>query len=177
MKKDLLTHFSFLISIFIFISIYRGWLALEYLPFWYGGILGTLLPYADYLIYIYLVKPKEQISQQTAALISEKKVVQTWDVLIETRNQKSDLIFHTSYFQLIFLAFSFLIITSTTDLLGRGLVLAFLLHLLVDQFVDYVENKNLDSWFGKYIEISDNEKRLWYLFGNFAALLFLGFIF
>lgn len=177
MKKSLLTQFSFLISFFIFIFIFKGWLDLKYLPFLYGGIFGMLLPYADYFIYVYLVKPQERGSQQAVSSISQKKYFQTLDTLVKTRNQRSDLVFHTAYFQLLFLAFSFLVMTSMINLFGRGLVLAFLLHVLVDQFIDLAETKNLDFWFAKHIVIADKDKRVGYLIANFAAFLLLGFLF
>jgi len=107
MKKDLAIHFIFLFSFFILISLFKGWFSLEYLPFWFGGILGTLLTDLDHLIYIYLLKPKEMISQQIAQLISQKQFAQTWNGMSALRGKGAELIFHQIYFQLIFLVFGF----------------------------------------------------------------------
>ncbi|MBU0569952.1 hypothetical protein KKB40_04190 [Patescibacteria group bacterium] len=176
MKKDLLTHFSFLISYFLFISLFRHWFPLDFLPFWFGGIIGTILPDVDHLLYVYFLKPKEAVSQNVSSLISEKKVKESWDVLADTRTQRSELIFHTAYFQVIFLALTLWVVTSSGSLFGRGLVLAFSLHILIDQLIDLMETKNLDNWFAKILVINDKEYRRWYLAINFVLLLALGFL-
>lgn len=175
MKKDLLTHFSFFIAFFIFISIFRGLLKSDFLPFWFGGIIGSILPDIDHLIYVYLTKPQEAVSQKVDNLINNNKFKETWDLLAVTRSKRLDLIFHTAYFQLIFLAFAFLVITSSSSLLGKGIVLAFSLHLLIDQAIDLTETKNLDNWFRKIIIISDKNQRKWYLITNIGILLIFGF--
>ena len=138
--------------------------------------MGTLLPDADHLLYVYFLKPKEAVSQKVSSLISEKKVRESWDVLAETRTQRPELIFHTAYFQMIFLALTLWVVTSSGNLFGRGLVLAFSLHILIDQFIDLMETKNLDNWFRKTLVIKDKEYRRWYLAANFILLLVLGFV-
>jgi len=175
MKKDLLTHFSFFVAFFIFISIFRGWLKLDFLPFWFGGIIGSILPDIDHLIYVYLVKSHEPVSQAVDNLISNSKFKKTWDLLALKRSKRVDLIFHTAYFQLIFLIFAFLVITSSGSLLGTGIVVAFSLHLLIDQLIDLTETKNLDNWFRKVITISNEKQRNWYLVTNIVILLIFGF--
>jgi hypothetical protein len=82
MKKDLATLY-FRHSFFILISVYRDWLSLSFMPFWLGGIMGTLLPDIDYLIYVYVFKPKESSSQEVAGLISQRNLSKSWDTLNE----------------------------------------------------------------------------------------------
>jgi hypothetical protein len=176
MKKELITHFSFLVAFFIFISIFRGWLTYAYLPFWFGGIIGTILPDLDHIIYTYFLRPHELTSQRVHRLVYEKDLKRTWDLLAATRTERGSLIFHTAYFQMIFLVFAFLVITSSGSLLGKGLVLAFVLHLLLDQFIDLVETGNLDNWFGKVIKLMDKKQRRWYLFANLLTFLIFGFL-
>ena len=138
--------------------------------------MGTLFPDLDHLFYIYVLRPGETASQKVSSLISEKKVVQSWNVLTETRIKRPELIFHTAYFQIIFLVLALWVVTSSGNLFGRGLVLAFSLHLLVDQLIDRMELKNLNNWFAKILTLNDKEYRRWYLIANFAALLVLGFV-
>jgi len=137
---------------------------------------GTLLPDVDHLFHVYFLKPKEAVSQKVSSLISEKKVRESWDTLVETRIQRPELIFHTAYFQVIFLALTLWVITSSGSLFGRGLVLAFSLHLLIDQLIDLMETKNLDNWFRKILVIKDKEYRQWYLVSNFILLLVFGLV-
>jgi hypothetical protein len=175
-KKDLLTHFTFLIAFFIFISLFKSWLALSFLPFWIGGILGTLLPDLDHLIYVYLLKPHELTSQRVNSLIASRNIVKTWNLLASTRSERTELIFHTVSFQLIFLIFAFLVVTSSGSLLGRGLVLAFSLHILIDQAIDLIETDNLDNWFRKLPVSLNTRQRHWYLAVTLVTLLILGFV-
>src|SRR3989344_7433727 len=101
MKKDLLTHITFTISLLLVTSIVRSWFSLEFIPFWLGGLFGALLPDVDHLVYIYLLKPKEETSQKAVTLIQERQVAKTWNYIMDTKGDRKDLIFHTAFFQLL----------------------------------------------------------------------------
>lgn len=173
MKKELFVHFSFLISFLILTSLIKGWINLSYWPLWLGGVAGTLLPDLDHLIYIFLLRPYELTSQRATHLLSEKEVVRTLELLAETRYERKDLIFHTLLFQIIFLILTFWIVTSSGNLFGRGLVLAFSLHLIIDQIVDLMETGGLVNWFKNVPFSLDKEKSIYYC----SAVLFLILIF
>ena len=175
MKKDLLIHFVYMIAFFVLISLYKDWIRLEFLPFWFGGILGTLLPDIDHLIYIYVIKPGEATSQKVTDMLSKRQVFKSWDLLATTRGERKELIFHSGYFQFIFIIFALLIITSSGSLLGRGLVLAFMLHLLIDQVIDLMEGGNFDAWFEKLPFALDAEQKCWYLIANGFTFMIFGF--
>jgi hypothetical protein len=176
MKKDLAIHFVFAAALFILFSVYRDWLNLSFVPFWLGAILGTLLPDVDYLIYVYALKPKEAASQEVASLISQRKVVKTWDTLMTSFSERKGLLVHTASFQALFLVFSVWMITSGS-LMGMGLVLAFMLHLIMDQVTDLVETGTIDNWFTGFPVNLTSEQRRWFLVANVLVLLFLGFFF
>jgi len=176
MKKDLLTHFLFTVAFFLLATLVKNWFNSSYYLFWLGGLVGMILPDADYFIYIYFLNPEKQISQQATALIEKRSVLKSWDLLATARSQHSDLIFHSVYFQLIFLVFSFLVVTSSS-LFGRGMVLAFALHLLVDQATDQVERGGIKHWFAKLnIALNPRQER-WYLLAQVFVLVTLGFVF
>lgn len=176
MKKDLAIHFTFAAAFFILISVYRDWLSLAFLPFWFGGVIGTLLPDIDYLIYVYVLKPNESSSREVASLISQKKILKTWDLLVSDFSQRKGLLVHNASFQTLFLIFSILIVTSG-NLLGMGLVLAFMLHLIMDQITDLVDSGSLDTWFVGFPLNLDKEQKRWFLVSNFLVFIFLGFFF
>lgn len=176
MKKDLITHFCFAAAFISLVFIYRRWFSLTYLPFIYGGIIGTILPDLDYILYAYILRPKEGESQQVAALVSEKKIVKTLDFLNSAYAKRSDLLFHTASFQALFVIFAFWVVTSAGSLLGSGLVLMFLLHLLIDEVADWAENKNLDRWFINFPVKFDAEQRYWYLIANGILILAFGIL-
>ena len=177
MKKDLITHFVYMLAFIVLIALYKQWIALEYLPFLFGGIIGTLLPDVDHFIYVYFLRPNEGMSQQVATLMENRSFKKSWNLLANSRTERKNLIIHSAHFQLLFLVFAFLVITSSGSLLGRGLVLAFSLHILIDQIIDYMETKNLDHWFTKLPLTLSFEQKKWYLVGNIVILLILGFFF
>lgn len=146
MRREIIIHFSFLVSFFIFISLARGWLSFPYWPFWLGGVIGTILPDIDHMIYVYFLRPHELTSQRANLLLSKRDIGGVLSLLYHSRGERTNLIFHTGIFQLIFFVLALLVITSSGSFLGRGLVLAFTLHLLVDQFIDYFELGNLENW-------------------------------
>jgi hypothetical protein len=176
MKKEIFIHFSFLISLFVFISVLRGWMSFSYWPFWLGGIIGNFLPDLDHVIYIYFLRPQELTSQRVGYMMGKRDFLGSMDLLVRTRSERTKLIFHTALFQFVFLILSFLVVTSSGSLLGRGIVLAFSLHLLVDQLVDFMELGNLDNWFKNFSLTIDEEKAKIYWAIMLLILLVFSFL-
>jgi len=177
MKKELLIHFAFLTSFLIFASLAREYFSLSFWPFWVGGLVGTILPDVDHFIYIFFLRPQELASQRASYMLGKKNVLGTLNFLAETRYERTKIIFHTATFQIIFTALAFWVISSSGSLFGRGLVLAFLLHILVDQTVDLMDMGNLSTWFKNFPLTfpQDREKLYWGV--NIAILLLFSFIF
>lgn len=173
MKKEIFIHLSFLISIFIFISLFKGWMSFAYWPFWAGGIVGNFLPELDHFIYIYFLRPHELTSQRVNYMLNKREVLKSLNLLARTRSERTKLIFHTAGFQLIFLVLTFLVITSSGSLFGRGLVLAFSLHLLIDQVVDLMEIGSLDIWFQELpITLNDELRKGFFILMLLVFLIF-----
>lgn len=176
MRKEIFIHFSFLVSFFIFVSLVKGWLNFSYWPFWAGGVLGTILPDLDHILYVFFLRPQEYVSQRFNHMIGQRDLWGSISLLAETRNERTKLIFHTALFQIIFLILAFLIVTSSGSIFGRGIVLAFLLHLTVDEVVDLMEMGSLENWFRQTpIVLNKNQINL-YLAINVGILLLFGFL-
>lgn len=176
MKKELFIHYSFLISFFILVSLFKGWLDVSYWPFWIGGIIGNILVDVDHFIYIYFLKPYELTSKRVDYMIGKRNVRGSLNLLADTREERKDLIFHTIFFQLLFFVLTFLVVTSTDSILGRGIVFAFSLHLLVDQAVDLMEIGNLNNWL-KFLPLKlEEDKHGVYWISSFILLLFFAFL-
>jgi hypothetical protein len=176
MRKELFIHFSFLGSFFVFLSLFKGWFSLAYWPLWLGAFVGTLLPDLDHILYVYLLRPQEYVSQRFNHMIGQRDLWGSLSLLAETRNERTKLIFHTALFQIIFLVFAFLVVTSSGSVFGRGIVLAFMLHLIVDEVVDLMETNGLINWFRQTpIVLNKNQANL-YLAANSGILLLFGFL-
>lgn len=165
-----------MISFFILITIYRKWFDLYYIPFWIGGVIGTILPYLDQIIYVYVIKPAETSSQKIVAMVDRRDLLGAVRSLVEIRYQRDKLIFHNAQFQLLFLILTFFVVSSSGSVFGRGIVLAFSLHLFIDQIIDLMETGDLKIWFTKLPVDLDREQRRWYLVFNFLILLVLGLL-
>lgn len=165
MRKDFFVHLAFLVSFLILATVIKGWIDLAYWPFWVGMIIGTILPDVDHFIYVYLLSPTDLTSQRVSHALSKREIWNSISLLYDTRRERSKLIFHTAWFQVLFVALAFFVSTSSGSTIGLGLVLAFSLHILVDQLVDLVETRNLDSWFrGFFLSIQMDTKRYWIYF-------------
>jgi len=175
MKKDIITHATFLLSFFLVITLIKHWFRLNYLYFWLGGFVGTFLPVFDHVFYVYILRPYEQASIDIRNLLSQRQFKRALSLIYFTKRERIKLILHTAYFQIIFLVLSFLVITSSGSLFGRGLVLAFSLHLFIDEAIDYMEKKDIGNWFRDLAVTMDNDKVRIYLLANVFALCFLGF--
>ncbi len=161
MTKEVLIHFSLLIVLFALLTLFRGLIpnSLEtlflVLPLWIGGVMGTLLPDIDHLIYVRFLKPQELTSQRVEHLAVNKDLKGAVTLLSATSSERTQLIFHTAFFQIIFVVLTFLVVTSSASFLGRGLVLGFSLHLIVDQLTDMRKLGSITGWF-KNLPISLN---------------------
>ena len=176
MKKEAFLHLSFLVSFFVFISIFKGWVSLSYWPLWVGGLVGNLLTDFDHVIYVFFLKPHELTSQRASYMMGKKRFFDTVDLLAKTRTERTSLIFHSILFQLVFLVLTFFVITSSGNLFGRGLVLAFSLHLLVDQAVDLMEIGSLNTWFNNFPITIPEDKQGAYWGISMLVLLIFGFL-
>lgn len=156
--------------------IIRGWFDLSHPEFLLGILIGTMLPDLDHLIYVYYLKPHELTSQRTMRFMKQRKFRQVLDLLYNTRSERYSLVFHSGLFQVIFSVFSFYVLTSSGNFFGRGLVLAFLLHLVLDQYLDLMLNKNIQNWFHNF-QVNLNEKQAkYYIYTMFGVLMFLSFV-
>jgi hypothetical protein len=173
-RKELLRHF---LAAFVFITLVllaKGWFELTYLTIFLGGVVGTLLPDLDHLIYVFFLAPQELSSQRVGSMVAKRNFWEAVNFLAETRMERKELIFHTIFFQLLFIVVTFFVITSSGSVFGRGLVLAFSLHFLVDQLVDFRETGGIDNWFyNSPLKIPEGKIKL-YLWAVLAILLFLG---
>jgi hypothetical protein len=181
-KKEILTHLSYLFVFTVIVVLLKGWIKLDLDNakivglFILGGLLGTALPDIDHLIYVYLLRPQDLTSQRVDYLMAKHQVWQMFELMASTREERKQLIFHTAHFQIIFWILSFLVISSTGSIFGAGLVLAFSLHLLVDQLLDLLKLDHLTNWFRAVNIEMEKEKYMFYWIGNLIVLFVLTFV-
>jgi hypothetical protein len=176
MRRELFIHLSFWFSFFVLLSLVKHFLSLNYWPFWLGGLVGVILPDLDHLIYVYFIKPTDLSSQRVNYLVNKKQIWRSVQLLYETRSERRGLVFHTIFFQIIFLVLTFWIMSSSSSLFGRGLVLSFALHISIDQLVDLVDMKHLGNWLKFFpVELDPGKSKIFWSIGMFLVLI-MGFL-
>lgn len=185
MKKEILIHSLSILFFILIVIVVRQWFSLSFWPIIPGIIIGTLLPDIDHLIYVYYLRPYEVTSQRAIYGVQKGELVKTWELLASTRSERKHLILHTALFQTIFIVLSFLIITSSASILGRGIVIAFMLHLVVDQALDIKQSGSLANWFHNFpllsqieneVDATNKTRTMVYFFINIAILLILSLV-
>ncbi|MFH1601400.1 MAG: hypothetical protein ABIB61_00390 [Candidatus Shapirobacteria bacterium] len=150
-KKEVYSHLIASLAAFVLLEII--WLftgsfsILKAFIFASGLIIGTFLLDADHLIYWFFLKPDFEESKIARELWQKKN----WKGLLKhlEANHKNhvSLVFHHFIFQVLLLVLTFFIFTSTSNVFGKGLVLALDLHLLVDIREDLKADPNhLRNW-------------------------------
>lgn len=172
MKRELSIHFIFWLVYFILIFLLKRYFSPSYIPFAIGGLIGVVLPDLDHLIYAYFVKPGDLTSQRINYLVNKSEIKRTIELLYETREERRELIFHSIFFQGIFFVLMFWILSSSGSQLGRGLVLSFMLHLSVDQFIDLKNMNSLSSWFQNLpFKLDLNQSKIYWITTTSLILL------
>lgn len=175
--KNFASYIFSMVILFAIVTVLRGWIELFVIPFWIGGLIGIFLPEVDHLIYAYFLRPHEYDSQRMQRMVQQGQVIQSVQMGSETRTEHQSLVFHTIYFQVIFALFSLFVVTSTGSLLGRGIVLGFLINLVVDQYFDLQKNQALENWFRQTkLSLSRAQASL-YVLGNALAIVLLALLF
>ena len=166
---------SLTLSYLLILVIIKRQFNVSLLEFFAGAVLGLVLPYLDYFVYAFVTAPKDNVSVKALGEIRQRKIISALGTLYYDSGVIKDLIFHTIYFYITLVAFTFWVVTSSGSYFGRGLALAFTFHLFVIQLSDFMNFGTL-SWLTKYNISLDRERKLWYLGGNFVLLFFLGLL-
>lgn len=176
LKKEITSHFLVTLIWLVAISLLRWYLKWNLVFLWLGGLFGTFLLDIDHLIYWFFTSQEKQDSK-IAKMLWQKKDFKGLLLLLERyHDTHTRLIFHTALFQVIFLIFSFFIFTSSESFFAWGLVGAINLHLLKDEWEEYLKGKeeHLNDWLFWQVkkEISLGEQKI-YLLSATVLFLFL----
>jgi hypothetical protein len=111
-----------------------------------GGFIGTFLVDLDHFLYAFLLNPQDLASQRAIYYLKKREYIRAFLVLWDTKENRTHQVFHSFSFQIIFLILAFWVVSSSGSLFAIGLVLAFSLHLFVDQLLSLLTSGNLDLW-------------------------------
>lgn len=138
MKRYVLSHLPMALFYSLIVFVVRsGWWTFEWssiIPWiWWplGVFVGVLILFIDRISYTYAY-PGEQLSQQFAWYIKEKKYLTALELLDSRRLEQERLTFRSSLFMVVWVPLSFFALTSTSGLFGKGVVMGLMLHILTD---------------------------------------------
>jgi hypothetical protein len=145
-----------------------------------GGGLGWILIWVERLVYIYWSHTQTQVAQYARYHFSQRHW-RTGLALLEQRQAEiKELGFRSALFQVVWVGLAVFVLSSTSSSFGQALVMGLGLHILVDEWQDFLSNKRrLKTWLFWQIkrEISDEEMS-WFVYamtGVFALLTWLWF--
>lgn len=147
MKREALIHFGVFVVCFGLVTLFKLPFNTTIVLLWVGGVVGTLVPDLDHLMYAYSLRPHELTSQRVTRLVSEGRVLNAFDLLATTRSERVNLVFHSILLECVFVLLAFWVVSSTASLVGKGMVLAIVVHILVDQAMDIASTGSIKNWF------------------------------
>lgn len=174
MLKKILKIFLPTFIILTIFSLWRWQYGFLLVFFSLGTILGIILLETDHLFYAYLQAPHEYDSQKIRYLLGAKKYREA--LLILFTRSSTHTVFHSVFFQFVFLVILLFVFTSSSSLLGKGLVFGIFLHMLIDQFYLYLSSGNIADWFWQFKETPPVKTQKVYLFALTLVFLFLSLI-
>jgi hypothetical protein len=143
-----------------------------------GGVLGWLLEWLDRLVYIYWSHPGAQLSQYVRYHFGKREFKAGWQLLRRRQAELAELTFRSALFQLVWVVLAVFALTSTVSSFGKGLVMGLGLHILTDEWRDYLRDREtLKRWLFWQIkrDISEREMKvyLYVMTGVFGLLTLL----
>lgn len=138
MKKEIINHIIFYLAYFLFLTVANSLYSFSYWPLYIGGLVGLFMSNLDHLLHIFVFKPQELTSQRVVQLFHNKQYKEALILLYDTREERTDLIFHTLLFQIIFTVLTFWVVSSSGSLFAKGLVLSYLLSLVIFNLKKYI---------------------------------------
>jgi len=164
MRKEIINHLIYYTAFFVFLTVANSLYSLNYWPLYVGGLVGLFMPNIDHLLHVFVLKPQELTSLRVTGLFKNKQIREAIILLYDTREERKELMFHTVLYQLIFAVLTFWVVSSSGNLFGRGLVLAYYLSLVIF---------NLKKFVNKELIFGDTDQTRIY----FAAQVILLFVF
>lgn len=167
MRKEIINHLIYFAGYFVFLTIVNSLYSLNYWPLYVGGLVGLFMPNIDHLLHVFVLKPQELTSLRVIALFKNKQLKEAITLLYDTREERKDLMFHTVMYQLIFAVLTFWVVSSSGNLFGRGLVLAYYLSLVLF---------NLKKFVNKELIFGDGDQTRIYFAGQVVLLFVFGLL-
>lgn len=160
---------------FSFSSVFLVNLLKDSAAWFLGAGIGAYFIKIEQLIYVYYFYPDEFLSIEVRKLLKEKNKKSAF-LMLKNQVYQQRLAFRSALFQAVWLVLAFFTLTSTAGFFGKALVMAVGLHLLLDEWVDFLGKKNI-SWLfwqiKRQVSLKEQKWFLWIMTGVFGILSLL----
>lgn len=132
-----------------------------------GGFFGWGMVWFDRVAYVYILHPEAQLSQYVNFYIKKKEFKKGLDLLNKRSGEMDKLTTRSALFQVAWVVLAVFTLTSIAGWFGKMLVMGLGLHILVDEWQEYLKDKIvLKKWLFWQVqrEVSNVELK-WYLYG------------
>ncbi len=154
-RSEVFSHLLVTFTYFFLVAVLR--FKLDWGLFWLlpGSLLGTFFLDIDHLLYWFITHPEEESSREASGVIGgirgvgniRGKIVLIYQLLQRAHDSHVGLIFHSALGQVILFILAIYIITSGGSIFGSAFIMAINLHLLKDEWTDFVQKKDhLSDW-------------------------------
>ncbi|MDP3955281.1 MAG: hypothetical protein Q8Q15_02875 [bacterium] len=157
---------------FLLITAISWPIQLAWIFFLLGLILGNFILDLDQFIYCYFQAPHEFSSQRLKRFLSLNRFRESLIYTFQTAHERQRTVFHSAFFQVVFLIAVLFVLTSSGSLLGKGLVMGLFLQMLVVQGRELRVEGKMDRWFWNFKSIPTPQ--IQFFFFLVMCLLFLG---
>lgn len=155
-NNEVISHLLVTFIYFFIVSVLRlvtggvalGWLGmLGILELWLGAAIGVFLLDIDHLFYWWYLHPEKEDSMQAKGIWNQnnlklkEKAKKLFELLQKYHVTHNRLMFHSVISQIVLLLLAFYLLTSGGSLFGSGIIMSINLHLLKDEWVDFLKNK------------------------------------
>lgn len=141
-----------------------------------GIVLGVYFLKVDQLFYIYFTHPELPLSIYVKDLLKQRKIKEAL-LFLDQRVEEQRLSFRSALFQVVWVGLAFFTLTSTLGNLGKAMVMAIGLKLLLDEWNDFLTpGKNINWLFWQIKRVVTLQEQRWFLWimtGIFGILSLL----
>ncbi len=147
----------------------------DLLAWFLGAFLGNQFLKIDHLIYSYLTYPTAPLAVNIKTVIQQRKITEFW-LLLNKEVDKQKSVFYSAIFQGAWTAVALFALTSTTGVFGKAFVMAIGLHLLIEEWIDLSQGRDLGWLFWQIkrpVTFQEQKLFVWVMTGVFGILTLL----
>lgn len=111
-----------------------------------GSIIGTFFLDIDYFIHTYFIEPTSQFSKMVAGYVKDRDIIGAFEYIYHHKNDLNEKSLNSGLFQIILAALTLFVVSSSTNLLVKALLLSTLLNSLY-RFSEYYYEGRTSEWF------------------------------